>query len=69
MDYVAREMSDTAKFSPADVLEVARSLGVTRAGLETQLRLAEGEGEVDEEPMLNALRALLRILEQAEGAR
>jgi len=61
-------MSESEKFSPAEVIEVATRLGVTRGSLQAQLRLAEGEGEVDEEPMLNAMRALLLILERAEGA-
>jgi hypothetical protein len=61
-------MSDPVALAPAEILEVAQRLGVTRGGLQAQLRLAEGEGEVDEEPMLNAMRALLIILERAEGA-
>lgn len=61
-------MAPLAAFAPAEILEVAKGLGVTRGGLQAQLRLAEGEGEVDEEPMLNAMRALLIILERAEGA-
>ncbi len=61
-------MAQPATFSAAEVIEVAKRLGVTRGSLQAQLRLAEGEGEVDEEPMLNAMRALLTILEQAEGA-
>jgi hypothetical protein len=61
-------MTQPVAFSPAEVLEVARRLNVTRGGLQAQLRLAEGEGEVDEEPMLNAMRALLIILERAESA-
>ena len=60
-------MSESAPLAPAEILEVAKRLGVTRGGLQLQLRLAEGEGEVDEEPMLNAMRALLIILERAEG--
>ena len=60
-------MEPTA-FSPAAIIEVAERLGVSKGSLQTQLRLAEGEGEVDEEPMLNAMRALLIILERAEGA-
>ncbi|RYZ02092.1 MAG: hypothetical protein EOO73_33285 [Myxococcales bacterium] len=60
-------MTQPATFSAAQVIEVAQQLGVTRAGLQAQLRLAEGEGEVDEEPMLNAMRALLIILEQAQA--
>lgn len=59
----------TTTFSPTEVIEVAQRLGVTRAALQAQLRLAEGEGELDEEPTLNALRALLLILEQADAAR
>jgi hypothetical protein len=61
-------MSQATTFSAAVVIEVANRLGVTRDSLQAQLRLAEGEGEVDEEPMLNAMRALLTILEQAERA-
>jgi hypothetical protein len=62
-------MAQPATFSATEVIEVAERLGLTRAALQTQLRLAEGEGEVDEEPMLNAMRALLIILEHAEAAR
>jgi hypothetical protein len=61
-------MTQPATFSAGEVLEIAKKLGVTRDGLQAQLRLAEGEGEVDEEPMLNAMRALLLILAQAESA-
>jgi hypothetical protein len=65
--YVAA-MSEPAALTAAEILEVAKQLGVSRGGLQAQLRLAEGEGEVDEEPMLNAMRALLMILERAEAA-
>lgn len=61
-------MAQPKPFSAAEVIEVADKLGVSRGSLEAQLRLAEREGEVDAEPMLNAMRALLIILEQAEGA-
>ncbi len=54
-------------FSSAEVLEVAQKLGVTRGALEAQLRMAEVEGELDEAPTLNAMRALLLILERAEA--
>ena len=62
-------MSQTQTFSPTAVIEVAARLGITRDALQAQLRLADSEGEVDAEPMLNALRALLLILEQAEKAK
>ena len=52
----------------ADILDVAKGLGVTRGSLQAQLRQAETEGEIDEEPTLNAMRALLIILERVEGA-
>jgi hypothetical protein len=61
-------MTQPATFSAAEVIETAKRLGVTREALQAQLRLAEGEGEVDEEPMLNAMRALLLILERAESS-
>lgn len=61
-------MSEPATLSPAEVIDVAKRLGVTRASLQAQLQQAEREGELDEEPTLNALRALLSILERAEGA-
>jgi hypothetical protein len=61
-------MDQPKPFSAAEVIDVANRLGVSRGSLQTQLRLAEGEGEVDAEPMLNAMRALLIILEHAEGA-
>ena len=63
--YVA-SMTAPAALSPAEILDVAKRLGVTRGSLQAQLRLAEGEGELDEEPTLNALRALLTILQRAE---
>lgn len=65
-EYVAPMTQPTA-LSAAEIIDVATRLGVTRGSLQAQLRLAEGEGEVDEEPMLNAMRALLIILERAEG--
>ena len=61
-------MSQAAPLSSAEVIDVAKRLGVTRGSLQAQLRQAEGEGEVDEEPMLNAMRALLIILQRAEEA-
>lgn len=62
-------MSEAATFSPGVVIEVAERLGITRQALQAQLRLADSEGEVDAEPMLNAMRALLTILERAEAAK
>lgn len=62
-------MSQPKPFSAAEVIEIANKLGVSRGSLQTQLRLAESEGEVDAEPMLNAMRVLLTILEQAEAAK
>jgi hypothetical protein len=56
-----------AALAPNQILDIAKGLGVTRASLAAQLRMAESEGEIDEEPTLNALRALLAILERAEG--
>jgi hypothetical protein len=53
--------------APAEVLAIATKLGVTRASLQAQLGMAESEGELDVEPTLNALRALLAILGLAEG--
>jgi len=62
-------MAQPATFNAQEVIEVAQRLGVTRASLQAQLRFAETEGEVDAEPMLNGMRALLAILEQAESAK
>lgn len=61
-------MSQAKPFTAADVLAIANRLDVSRDSLQAQLRLADGEGEVDAEPMLNAMRALLLILEAAEGS-
>jgi DNA-binding MarR family transcriptional regulator len=61
-------MTEAAALSPNEIVEIAKRLGVTRGSLTAQLRMAEKEGELDEEPTLNALRALLDILERAEGA-
>jgi hypothetical protein len=61
-------MIEPAALAPTDILEVASGLGVTQSSLRAQLRQAETEGEIDEEPTLNAMRALLIILERAEGA-
>lgn len=60
-------MATEAALSPTEILAVAQKLGVSSASLQAQLRLAEAEGELDEEPTLNALRALLTILQRAEG--
>jgi hypothetical protein len=60
-------MATEAALSSTEILAVAQELGVSCASLQAQLRLAEGEGELDEEPTLNALRVLLTILEKAEG--
>ena len=60
-------VSQAATLRTADVFEVVQQFGITRSSLQAQLRMAEGEGELDEEPTLNALRALLIILERAEG--
>ena len=62
-------MAQPKPFSAAEVIEIANNLGVSRGSLQAQLGLAEREGEVDAEPMLNAMRALLSILEQAEAAK
>lgn len=61
-------MATEAALSTTEILAVAQKLGVSSASLQAQLRLAEGEGELDEEPTLNALRVLLTILEKAEQA-
>jgi hypothetical protein len=63
-----RRVTQSKSFSAAEVIEIANKLGVSRGSLQAQLRLADSEGEVDAEPMLNAMRALLAILEQAEAA-
>jgi hypothetical protein len=60
-------MSSAAAPSPSEILEVAQSFGVTRESVQAQLEQAEREGELDEEPTLNAMRALLAILQRAEG--
>lgn len=60
-------MSAASALSPAEILDVATQLGVSRASLVAQLKMAETEGELDVEPTINALRALLSILERAGG--
>lgn len=62
-------MAQPATFSAQEVIAVAERLGLSRPALQAQLKLAETEGEVDAEPMINAMRALLTILEQAESAK
>lgn len=54
-------------FAPTEILDLAKQHGITRASLEAQLKMAEVEGELDVEPTLNALRALLAILGLVEG--
>ena len=49
-----------------EILDIAAKLEVSRGSLQAQLRMAESEGELDVEPTLNALRALLAILDRAE---
>jgi hypothetical protein len=60
-------MATEAALSPTEIVAVAQKLGVSSVSLQAQLRLAEGEGELDEEPTINALRVLLTILQRAEG--
>ncbi|HYQ14887.1 MAG TPA: hypothetical protein VEQ58_03995 [Polyangiaceae bacterium] len=60
-------MSGSSTLSPAAVTEIAQKHEVSALGLRAQLKMAETEGELDVEPTLNALRALLAILDLAEG--
>ena len=53
--------------APSEILDLAKQHGVSRASLEAQLKMADTEGELDVEPTLNALRALLAILGLAES--
>jgi hypothetical protein len=50
----------------AGILDSANELDVTRGSLQAQLHMAEREGELDVEPTLGSLRALLAILDRAE---
>lgn len=52
--------------SAAEILDIANGLDVSSGSLQAQLRMAESEGELDVEPTLNALRALLAILVRAQ---
>jgi DNA-binding transcriptional regulator LsrR (DeoR family) len=56
----------SSPLAATEILDIASKLDVTRASLQAQLRMAESEGELDVEPTLNALRALLAILDRAE---
>jgi DNA-binding transcriptional regulator LsrR (DeoR family) len=56
----------SSPLATTEILDIASKLDVTRASLQAQLRMAESEGELDVEPTLNALRALLAILDRAE---
>ncbi|HYP87147.1 MAG TPA: hypothetical protein VEQ59_03325 [Polyangiaceae bacterium] len=60
-------MSGSSPLSAAAVAEIAQKLEVSANSVRAQLKMAESEGELDVEPTLNALRALLAILELAEG--
>lgn len=55
-----------ATLPAADILDIANKHDVNRGSLQAQLRMAESEGELDVEPTLSALRALLAILDRAE---
>jgi len=61
-------MPGPTTLASAEILDLASKLGVSRASLQAQLKMADAEGELDVEPTLNALRALLDILNAAEGA-
>lgn len=61
-------MPGLSTLAPTDILDLAAKLGVSRASLEAQLKMADAEGELDVEPTLNALRALLGILALAEAS-
>ena len=53
--------------SAAEVIAIAASIGVTRLGVKETLGVAESDAELDQEDTLNIMRALLMILEAAEG--
>ena len=59
-------MPSNATLTPAEILEIASKLGVSRGSVDAQLKMAESEGELDVEPTLSALRALSEILKLAE---
>jgi DNA-binding transcriptional regulator LsrR (DeoR family) len=61
-------MAAPSTLTAAEIVSVAAKLGVTRDSLQAQLEMADSEGELDVEPTLNALRALLAVLKLAEGA-
>jgi len=60
-------MSAATTLGTSEILLVAKALGIELGGLEAQITLAEA-GEMDREQALNAMRALLIILQTAEGA-
>ena len=50
------------------ILEAAAEQEITRSGLQALISTAQGDGEVDQDDALAAMRALLEILELAESA-
>jgi len=60
-------MASPAPPSPQELLEIARSLGVSRGSVEAQLKMADRDGELDIEPTLDALRALAKMLARLES--
>lgn len=59
-------MPAPSALSSAEILDIAQQHEVSRGSVQAQLAQAESEGELDVEPTLNALRALLAILQKLE---
>jgi len=51
----------------SEVIKIAQSFGVTRGGLQAEIGKAEATGADDESVQLNAMRALVTILVEAEA--
>ena len=66
-------MSQSADKAPgtvkaADVIEIAKGLGIHRGGLQAMRTAAESAGDHDPAYSLDVMRALLIILDRAEAA-
>jgi uncharacterized membrane protein YebE (DUF533 family) len=60
-------MTSSRSVKAADILEIAEEQELSRGGLQALIGAAEADGTITSDDALAAMRALLCILELAEG--
>ena len=61
-------MTNARSVKAADILEIAEEQELSRAGLQALISAAESGGTIEPDDALAAMRALLCVLELAEGS-